>query len=134
MPTLELLLLYSLMKKDKKNLTIILVSEVILNVFIWLFPNYVFLVSALIHIIIVLEIVSKFLIQLYNRNEINLFLILLIAYELSNSFKNLVMYIDLINGLIFFFINSTLQIIFGIIFMFININKKTFRLNESLLK
>lgn len=134
MPTIELFLLFSLMQKNERNFIVILAAIIILNYTIWLFPKSVFLVSAFIHIAIVLEILSKFLMQIYNQNKINLFLILFTAYELSNSIKYFVVYADITIGSFYFVLTSLSQIIFGIIFIFININTKSFRINAGLLK
>ena len=125
----ELLVIYSLIKKNNLNRIIILAAGV---AYVFLYKSVgfdaAFLLGAALHTVILLIVVYRFLLHTKNRKMLSLFYILLICYELSVILKMLAVVVDIKSGVTQFYLVSFLQITFGILFTIFNVNSKDFRL------
>jgi len=126
-------LYYSLSKRNKKAKVIIfLLFAVFMPVVLWLPAIYMRGLYIFMHTGIFLIIVFEFMLYIEKQKALNLFYIILIAYELSVIYKLVARTLDLNNGVILFYLTSFVEIIFGILFAFININTKDFRIFKNL--
>jgi hypothetical protein len=132
-PIFTMLIIFSLIQKSRKNIIIILISTTILiAVEFKIHDHYSLLINAVLHSVILFIILLHFTKAITEENIINLFLVLFIAYEISHVLKNLVVFSDLVNGIVLFYITTFFQIFFGVMFIFININTKKYSLGKLL--
>lgn len=78
------------------------------------------------HVIIVIILINSFVKYIQKVKAVNLFLIILITYELITMFKFIAGILSYEQGVISFIIATFIQIFFGIAFLFISIKTKDF--------
>ncbi len=78
------------------------------------------------HIFIVIILINSLMKYIQETKAVNLFLILLITYELINILKYIAGILSYERGAISFYIATFIQIFFGIIFLFISFKTKDF--------
>lgn len=126
--TFSVILVYSLLKRNKKNALILISTLLLMYVVVWHYPDINKIFNALIHVVIIFIILNNLFQQLNLKYELNLFLVIFVSYELTGIMKFIVAYTDAVNGMVLFYLTSFLQIIYGILFSFINVNTKVFKL------
>ncbi len=84
--------------------------------------------ASIVFILIILTL-SLELYKYIKKNEINIFLSLLIFYNVINLFKVLALALSFEQGAISFSMGYSIQILFGISFFFVNINTRNFKLH-----
>jgi len=89
-------------------------------------------IASAIHIIILGKIIEIFFSRILKSQSLNLFLSLLLFYELIYNFKYLAAILSFESGGISWFMGTVSQFIFAILFAFININTKDFSLVRKL--
>ena len=97
------------------------------NIFHW--PhNTIFLITLINHGALLFLFTIMLFTKLIKLRAINLFLFLIIFYEIISVFKLAAFVLSPTKGAISFSLATAVQIVFGILFSFININTKEFRL------
>lgn len=84
--------------------------------------------SCFIHVAIVYVLIDIFIRYLSENRAVNLFLTLLITYELITILKIVAAILSYEGGAVSYYLASFIQIFFGILFSFINIDTKNFSL------
>ncbi len=122
------LLISSLASNNKQRYFFIILS--LLSIVIYfgfsLQRNTIMLIQMGIHVIIVIILINSFVKHIQKVKAVNLFLILLITYELITVLKYLAAILSYEQGLISFYIATIIQIFFGIAFLFISFKTKDF--------
>lgn len=90
--------------------------------------NYIMFCTILFNLGIILIISVRIINHLKENKSLNLFLVLLLSYELITVFRKTAILLDLQKGAISFMLGGAIQILFGIAFIFINVNTKSFKL------
>ncbi len=126
--TFSVILVYSLVKRNKKNALILISTLLLMYVVVWHYPDINKIFNALIHVVIIFIVLNNLFQQINLKYELNLFLVIFVSYELTGIMKFIVAYTDAVNGMVLFYLTSFLQIIYGILFSFINVNTKVFKL------
>lgn len=129
-----LFLLFSLIKnsKLKKVLLCVSLAAFIISVSFKINTNIFMKIALAIHIIILGKITEMFFNRLLSSQSLNLFLSLLLFYELIYVFKYLAAILSFESGGISWIMGSVSQFIFAVLFAFININTKDFSLVRKL--
>ena len=129
-----LLLLSSLIKnlKLRKILLWVSLGAFVISISFKLDSNIMLKIALAIHIIILSKIIEIFFNRILSSQSLNLFLSLLLFYELIYVFKYLAAVLSLESGSVSWIIGSVSQFIFAILFAFININTKEFSLKRKL--
>lgn len=128
-PIFLFLVLFSLFEKTKvKTVGVIIIAIVFFYLSQFLSQDQLIIVDIIIHFFILLMISYMFTKHIIDEGSVNLFLILLITYELIALLKNFAVIVDFQQGLYQFYVSTLIQIIFGISFIFININTKSFQI------
>lgn len=78
------------------------------------------IVSSIFHITIFLILFIRFAKDLVSQNILNLYLMVIIAYQLSTILKYITAILDLNTGIYYFQITTIFQILFGLFFSLIN--------------
>ncbi len=131
-PLFSFFLILSLSKK--KYYLFISAAAVILtlmpNIFHW--PNnIVYLITAINHTVLLLIFINTIAGNLIKKKTVNLFMILIIFYEIITVYKLAAYIVNLNKGGISFYLGTAIQIGFGILFSFINVRTKEFKLNQT---
>lgn len=131
-PLFSFLLILSLSKK--KYYLFISAAAVILtlmpNIFHW--PNNIlYLITTINHTVLLLIFINTIAGNLIKKKTVNLFMILIIFYEIITVYKLAAFVVSLNKGGISFFLGTAIQIGFGILFSFINVSTKEFKLKQT---
>jgi hypothetical protein len=94
--------------------------------------NIMMKIAFAIHIIILAKIIEIFFNRIFKLQSLNLFLSLLLFFELIYVFKYLAAILSFQSGGISWIIGGVSQMLFAILFAFININTKDFSLVRKL--
>ena len=128
-PVFTLLFLYSLLAmKNKMLLIVVLVVLISLIILLPLNRDQLLVLNSLLHFLITIIIINEFVNYISQNIAINLFLVMLIIYEIMAVLKNIAVVTNFKQGPVLFYLSTFFQIIFGIIFAFMNINSKSIRL------
>lgn len=124
------LLISSLVSYRKQRYIIIILSILSTAVFLSYSLHRNIIISSLIgtHLIVVLILVVFMIKYIEKIKAINLFLILLITYELISTIKYIAALLSYEQGVISFYLATATQMFFGIIFSFISIKTKNFHI------
>ncbi len=135
-PFFSLLLVSSLTKMERRLPIFVLAFLLLLVLLSFSFPfKLIQLVNSLAHIWILIIVISWFIDSIVDTKSLNLFLMLLVVYEFTGILKNIVVLLDIVQGITQFYVATTIQIIFGIVFIFINYNNsKLFSIKNQLVK
>lgn len=125
-----LLLLSSLI--TKKNIRNILIAASVPLALFFTSGNFSRSITVgsfcLIHVAIIYVLIDIFIRYLSENRAVNLFLTLLITYELITILKIVAAMLSYEGGAVSYYLASFIQIFFGILFSFINIDTKNFSL------
>jgi len=80
------------------------------------------------HIFVVIILINSLMKYIEKTKAVNLFLILLITYDLTNILKYTAIMLSIEQGVISFVLATFIQIFFGIIFSFMSLKTKDFPL------
>lgn len=135
-PFFSLLLVSSLTKMERRLPIFVLAFLLLLVLLSFSLPfKLIQLVNSLAHIWILIIVISRFIDSIVDTKSLNLFLMLLVVYEFTGILKNIVVLLDIVQGITQFYVATTIQIIFGILFIFINYNNsKLFSIKNQLVK
>jgi hypothetical protein len=89
------------------------------------------IINALLQSIILIIVFNDLLKFVFENDAISIFFLFLLTYVFSNVLKNIVVYTDLVNGIVLFYITTFFQIFFGIMFSFVNVKTKVFSLSKE---
>jgi len=112
-----LLLLYSFDSIEylKKYLLANMVFILAFFLFLFLLDNLLYLILAL-HLLILYRFIRLSLLNTFSKNELNIFLLVLVFYEISIVVKTIVFVSGTNLGIIFFYLTLSFQILFAIFF------------------
>ena len=123
-----LLLLYSFDSIEylKKYLLANIIFILAFFLFLFLLDNLLYVILTL-HLLILYRFIRLSLLNTFNKNELNIFLLVLVFYEIS-AIVNLIVFISKTNlGVVFYYLTLSFQILVAIFFTI-------FREDSSLLK
>ena len=128
-PVFGILVLFSLIKLNRKNIVLLLGFITAGILIVCYFPELVLRIfMILIQTMILLVIIYDFLIFTNEHKTLNLFFILLILYQIMVVYKFVARILDIHNGIVIFYLSGFIQIFFGILFTLFNVNSKNFQL------
>jgi len=112
-----LLLLYSFdsIVYVKKYLLANIIFILAFFLFLFLLDNLLYLILAL-HLLILYRFIRLSLLNTFNKNELNIFLLVLVFYEISVAVKTIVFISRTDLGIIFFYLTLSFQILVAIFF------------------
>ena len=128
-PVIAFIAFISLIKRDKKiliiSLGVVLIYLLIMNSLTTL---ELLIVGIIIQTLILLTVIYDFLMFTSEFKAINLFLVILIMYQVMVVYKFIASILDVHNGVVIFYLSTFLQIIFCVLFTIFNVNSKKFLL------
>lgn len=135
-PFFSLLLVSTLIKMERRLPIFVLAFSLLLILLSFSMPfKLIQLINSIAHIWILIIVVSRLIDSIVDTKSLNLFLMLLVAYEFMGILKNIVVVFDLTHGITQFYVTTVIQIIFGIVFIFINYdNSILFPIKNHLIK
>ena len=124
-PIYSLLVIFSLVKRNLKSTVSIFFSIVLFIFFSRYLTEYQLrLILVIFHVIILVLLVYDFMMIIESKKVLNLFLILLIAYEISVLYKFMARIFDIQHGIVIFYLSTFIQLFFGVLFTIFNVNTK----------
>jgi hypothetical protein len=128
-PFSGVLLVCSLIELNKIKITLLFFITGLLIYLCWKFDLRLLVVLySVFSFVSLLIILYHFLQFVVSKNAISIFFVFFIAYEFSLVLKNIVVFTNLIEGAILFYVTTLFEIAFGIIFTFVNVNTKVYKL------
>jgi hypothetical protein len=128
-----LILYYSLLPKTGRTKIFLSIAFLLsIPAAICLSQNYQVIIYIILFLGIFLIIIQEFMLYIEKYKALNLFYMLLITYILSLIYKMIAGVLDLIHGMVIFYLTSFLEVLFGIFFTFINIKTRDFRLFKKM--
>lgn len=127
---LNSLLITSLLKSKLNQIVLTAVSVIITMVFVsFNAPKFLYeLVSTILHFALAIILLIKLTDRMALNKSLNLFLMLLLTYEVITVLKRIYQIIDPLYGNMSFYLGTIFQIMLGIMFVFINVNTKNIKL------
>jgi hypothetical protein len=129
-----LLLLSSLIKnlKLRKILLWVSLAAFVISISFKFDSNIMLKIALAIHIIILGKIIEIFFNRILSSQSLNLFLTLLLFFELIYVFRYIAVVLNIESGAFSWIFGGVSQMLFAILFAFININTKDFSLLRKL--
>ncbi len=117
--------------QKKENFIYSIVTGIIFTASIGLlyYQTYFINIMVMVYVLILICLVVLKMTTYLKNNTLNLFLSLVLLYNIIHLFKFLAVLLNKELGIVSFYLGYLFQIIFGILFTFININTKNFKLN-----